>query len=191
MSITTANYSNMILAKDSHAEEMTEYIEFYENREKLTKHSFVNYKQFGIRAQEALKSLKPPHPLDFAYLAPRKAVVKYFLLCIVENTELQKHGRALRDHDIINVKKYETSVLQNLQSQLDHIMFDFSDEDAEQLKTILNCFKVDETVIRIGKRMLNLQKVFKKDLVWIYDFNDYFKDVKCKGGCGGCQGCGR
>ena len=70
-------------------------------------------------------------------------------------------------------------------------MFDFSDKDAEQLKMINKVFKVDETVIRIGKRMLNLQKVFKEDLVWVYDFNEYFKDVKCKGGCGGCEGCGR
>ena len=191
MTTNAANYSNMISVKNDHVEQMTDYIEFYENREKIAKNNFVNYKKLSTLAEKALKLRKNPTPLDFSCLPPRKAVAKYLLLCIVENTELQKHGRALRDHDIINVKKYETSVLQNLQSQLDHIMFDFSDKDAEQLKMINKVFKVDETVIRIGKRMLNLQKVFKEDLVWVYDFNEYFKDVKCKGGCGGCEGCGR
>ena len=104
MTTNAANYSNMISVKNDHVEQMTDYIEFYENREKIAKNNFVNYKKLSTLAEKALKLRKKPTPLDFSCLPPRKAVAKYLLLCIVENTELQKHGRALRDHDIINVK---------------------------------------------------------------------------------------
>ena len=175
MTTNAATYSEMVAEKHAHREEMTEYIEFYEKEEVKNKLVFQTYRECVSKG----------------WIPRSSGVARFHLLNLAEDIESQKLGTALRDHDIVKAKKYETAVLQNLQNQLDHVMFDLTTSDAEQLYKYSQTFKVDETVIRIGKRMLMLNELLRDEIVWLYEFKEHFKDVKCKGGCGGCEGCGR
>ena len=175
MTTHPATYSQMIADKQEQAEHMNEYIEFYEKEETKNKFIFQCYRQC----------------VDMGLVPRNREVARFHLLMLAEDIETQKFGTALKNHDIVKAKKYETVVLQNLQSQLDHVMFDLTASDAEQLQKCDPKFKVDETVIRIGKRMLMLKELFRDEIVWIHEFKEHFKDAKCPGGCGGCEACGR